>query len=53
MWSAPELVVAYGQYVNEIAQRNYEDWKALDAETRGKVERPKQYNVRFYGVVDG
>lgn len=49
-WGVPELIVAYGEYVNEIADRNYRQWKDLDAQTRAKVTRPPKYLVRFIGV---
>lgn len=47
-WGVPELIVAYGQYANEEAARNYQEWKALDTETRAKVDKPRPYVVRFY-----
>lgn len=51
-WSAPELAVAYGEFANDIARKNLADWNALDAQTRNKLERPKKYNVKFYGVTE-
>lgn len=42
-WTVPELIVAYGYYVNEIAQRNFSMW-----ETTKQGEMPKKYYVRFY-----
>ena len=50
-WGVPELVVAYGQYANEISNKNYEEWKALDQQTRNTVPKPKQYAVRFFGDI--
>lgn len=47
-WGVPELIVAYGEYANEDAKKNYEEWKALPMETRAKTEKPPQYVVRFY-----
>lgn len=49
-WSVPELAVAYGQYANEISEQNYEEWKHLDGESRGKIAKPKEYAVEFYGL---
>lgn len=46
-WGVPELVVAFGQYANEQSSRNYNEWKALDAEARAKVEKPSKYIVYF------
>ena len=47
-WGVAELIVAFGQYANEEAEKNYQEWKSLPAESRAKVEKPKQYAVRFY-----
>ena len=44
-WGVPELIVAYGEYVNEVSHENYEEWRHLDANTRG--ERPEKYAVKF------
>lgn len=49
-WGVPELIVAYGEYANEVSQRNYEEWKSLDAKERGKIPKPKEYIVEFYGL---
>lgn len=46
-WGVPELVVAYGEYANEVSQENYEEWKHLDAKSRGA--KPDKYIVKFYG----
>ena len=51
-WGVAELVVAYGQYTNEIATRNFDEWKSLDRQTRFKVEKPDKYNVEFHGVLE-
>lgn len=45
-WGVPELIVAYGEYANEVSQQNYEDWKHMDAKNRG--EKPEEYAVKFY-----
>ena len=46
-WGVPELVVAFGQYANEHSNQNYEDWKHLDSESRGKIAQPSKYIVYF------
>lgn len=46
-WGVPELIVAFGEYANEEAHKNYEEWKHLSAEARQKVEQPDKYIVRF------
>lgn len=51
-WSVPELIVAYGEYANEIADKNYKEWKSLDAQTRAKQKKPPKYIVKFIGVKD-
>lgn len=48
-WGVPELIVAFGQYANEEADKNYQEWKSLSNEARQKVERPQPFVVRFYG----
>ncbi len=47
-WGVPELIVAYGEYANEVSQQNYEDWKHMDAKDRG--EKPERFIVKFYGA---
>lgn len=47
-WGVPELIVAYGQYANEEAEKNYQEWRQLPPETRAKTEKPRRYAVRFY-----
>lgn len=49
-WGVPELIVAYGEYANELADRNYRQWKDLSPETRSKTEKPPKYIVRFIGI---
>lgn len=49
-WGVAELLVAYGEYANEISERNYEEWKALDAKDRGKIKKPEKYVVKFIGL---
>jgi hypothetical protein len=47
-WGVPELLVAYGTYANEMTYKNYMEWKGLDSSTRGSIERPKEYAVKFF-----
>ena len=47
-WGVPELIVAFGEYANEEAERNYGEWKSLATEQRAKGERPERYIVRFW-----
>lgn len=51
-WSVPELLVAYGKYANEEAQKNFNDWKNLEPKQRSKYPRPKEYVVYFIGVLE-
>lgn len=46
-WGVAELIVAYGEYANEVSEENYETWTHLDAKDRG--ERPEKYIVKFLG----
>ena len=46
-WGVPELIVAFGQYANEEAEKNYQEWKNLSTESRAKVEKPRRYILRF------
>ena len=50
-WSVPELIVTYGNYANEQAQKNLAEWKSLDTKQRLKTERPPEYAVKFIGVI--
>lgn len=47
-WGVPELIVAYGEYANEVSEQNYEEWRHLDAKARG--EKPEKYIVKFFGA---
>lgn len=47
-WGVPELIVAYGYYVDEMSKSNYEQWKQMDAKDRGKP--PEEYAVEFYDL---
>ncbi|MEE0896077.1 MAG: hypothetical protein U0L88_00400 [Acutalibacteraceae bacterium] len=46
-WGVPELIVAFGQYANEQSNKNYEEWKHLDSESRSKIQQPSKYIVYF------
>lgn len=48
-WSASELIVTFGEYANEDAYRNYQEWKSLDSKTRATVKMPSKYIVFFHG----
>lgn len=50
-WSVPELIVAYGNYANEDANKVFQEWKALEPKQRNKVSRPREYAVMFVGVI--
>lgn len=47
-WNVAELLVAYGEYANEVANQNFEAWKAGDR----KTPSPPRYIVRFVGLKD-
>ena len=52
-WGVPELIVAYGQYANELADENYQQWKSADDAKKGiKKDHipPRRYVVRFMGL---
>lgn len=49
-WGVPELLVAYGEYTNELAEKNYKHWESLDVQTRMKIPRPPKYYVQFIGI---
>ena len=44
-WGVPELIVAYGEYANEVSEQNYDDWSHMDAKSRGI--KPEKYIVNF------
>ena len=43
-WCTPELIVAYGYYLNEVTLENFSYWE--NGKKEGKM--PKKYNVKFY-----
>lgn len=49
-WCVPELIVAYGEYANEIADKNYREYVSTYIEPNKKPERPPRYAVRFIGL---
>ena len=49
-WGVPELLVAYGQYANEMADEQYESWKAIHLPGNEQKTPPRRYVVRFIGV---
>lgn len=47
-WGVPELLVAYGEYANEIAGRNYSEWENIYIKHHeGTPPPPAKYIVRF------
>lgn len=48
-WGVPELIVAYGQYMNEKANEAYQSWVIQNTKDY-KAPRPDRYVVRFVGV---
>lgn len=48
-WGVPELIVAYGQYMNEKANEAYQGWVARHRD-KNDDPRPPRYVVRFIGV---
>lgn len=48
-WTAAELIVTFGEYANEEAERNLSEWKSLDTKTRATVPKPPKYIVYFHG----
>lgn len=49
-WCVPELIVAYGEYANEQADKHFREWLA-SKKAGGKVgESPPRKIVTFVGV---
>ena len=48
-WGVPELIVAYGQYMNEKADEAYQGWVARNRKNK-EDPMPPRYAVRFIGV---
>lgn len=46
-WGVPELVVAFGEYANEQANKNYQEWAQLSTEARQGIEKPQKFIVKF------
>lgn len=44
-WGMPELIVAYGHYMNIDSYSNYKRWESDDKKTRGKM--PQKVAVKF------
>lgn len=51
-WGVPELLVAYGEYMNELSERNYMEWQSAPADTKRKVQRPDKVAVPFFTMDD-
>lgn len=45
-WALPELIVAFGEYANEVAAEGYEMWKRQEHKTG---EKPRKRVVLFIG----
>ena len=45
-WGVPELLVAFGEYANESADKNFKEWAAIDPKNR-KGKAPPKYIVQF------
>lgn len=51
-WGVAELIVAYGQYANEVSNQNFQEWKSMDVKSRKGKKAPQQYAVKFYNFDD-
>ena len=51
-WTGAELAVTFGEYANEEAYRNYQEWKQLDTKTRATIKMPPKYIVFFHGDLE-
>ena len=49
-WGVPELIVAFGEYANEVATQNFEQWQHMSVQYRG--EPPAKRVVWFIGKLD-
>ena len=47
-WGVPELIVAYGEYANEMAYQSYMEYFYTHSEE--KPPTPRKYAVRFISV---
>lgn len=47
-WNVAELLVAYGEYGNQMADQSFEMWKSSDR----KTPSPPRYVVKFIGLKD-
>lgn len=45
-WGVAELLIAFGEYANEAADKNYKEWAAIDPQHR-KGKTPPRYIVQF------
>lgn len=50
-WGVAELIVAYGEYMNEISAKNHAEWEALDPKSR-KGQEPEKVYVHFFSADD-
>lgn len=49
-WGVPELIVAYGEYTNEMMKKNFEEWKQMPSQSRVKISKPTDHHVTFIGL---
>lgn len=45
-WGVPELLVAFGEYANETADKNFREYMAIEPQYR-KGKPPARYIVQF------
>ena len=47
-WGCAELLVAFGEYLNESALEAYESWQSMYGSKKGKTPpKPRKYIVEF------
>lgn len=51
-WGVAELIVAYGEYANEMADEQFQSWKAANTPSKGPKKPPRKYIVKFIGLRD-
>lgn len=51
-WGVPELIVTYGNYANEQAQKNLDEYNQLDNKDKLKYPKPPKYAVKFLGTME-
>lgn len=47
-WSACELLIAFGVYMNERNAEKYAEYQSLDPKTKASIkDKPKEYAIKF------